>query len=408
MKRQQTSALLFIFLAIFIDFMSGSMIIPILPYITQKYRPDALTVGLLEASFFLAVFLASPLLGSLSDRFGRRPVLLWSTLGTAIGCTIFGLANTLTLLFIGRILDGITGGFLSTAQAYIADISKPKDLAKNFGIIGVAFGLGFILGPAIGGFLVQFNLNLPILTAAALSFINTIFGFFALPESLPTEKRQDFRLSDLNPFSQLFQLVTHAHLGYLVIAFFIFNFAFAGFQTNIAVLTRDNFRWTPQDNAILFAYIGLVSSLVQGGLLRILLNRFSEEQLAVSGLAFSSISLGWIAMGVKGVGFYVAVGLFASGVGLCLPTFRSLISSRASAQEQGRIMGSTQALLSISMVLGPLWAGFTFDQFGFATPYWTGAILVFLAWLMMTFAFKRSSRSQAFNRSESVIKNIEK
>ena len=322
MKCKQSTALVFIFLAIFIDFMSGSMIIPILPYIIEHYRSDALTVGLLEASFFLAIFIASPLLGSLSDRFGRRPVLLWSTFGTAIGCTIFGLANSLVWLFVGRILDGITGGFLSTAQAYIADISKREDRAKNFGLLGAAFGLGFILGPVVGGLLVQVNLNLPILTAATLALFNTIFGFFALPESLSVENRRSFKVADLNPFSQVFDLISHALIGYLVIAFLIFNLSFAGFQTNIAVLTRDRFHWTPGDNAILFAYIGLVSSIVQGGLLRIILNRFSEKQVAITGLAFAGIALVWIAMGVREVGFYFAVGVFASGVGLCMPTLR--------------------------------------------------------------------------------------
>lgn len=388
MKRFRISPMLFIFLTIFIDFMGGSIIIPILPYIVERYRPDAFTVGFLEASFFLALFITAPTLGAISDRFGRRPVLLWCTFGTAISYALFGLANTLELLFFARITGGFTGGVLSTAQAYIADISKKEDFAKNFGILGAAFGLGFVLGPAIGGVLVQVNLNLPMLAAAGLALLNFILGYFTLPESLSASRRHPLALKEFNPLTQLENLASNSKVRDLVVAFFVFNFAFAGFQTNIAVLTRDHFDWSAGENALLFVYIGLVSSLVQGGLIRVLLARFSEERLALFGLGLAGLSMGSIALVAHETWLYLAVGVFAGGVGICLPTLRGLISARASAQEQGRVIGSTQALVSLAMVLGPLWAGFTFDHIGFAAPYWTGALWIMASLKMTTTALR--------------------
>jgi MFS transporter, DHA1 family, tetracycline resistance protein len=386
------SPVVFIFLTIFVDFMGGTLLVPILPFLVERFRSDALTIGLLGASFSLAQFVAAPGIGALSDRYGRRPVLLMCMLGTSLGYLIFGLANALWLLFLGRIVDGITGGVISTAQAYIADISKPEDRSKNFGLIGAAFGLGFILGPAIGGALSQIDLNLPVFLAAGLALANTILGYFTLPESLPKEKRQQGKLqsiwSELNPIGQLGNIARDKNIRALVFGFFLFNFAFAGFQNNFAVFTRDQFQWDPVKNAQLFAYIGVVSSLVQGGLIRKLIPRFGEEILALWGLAFCGISVFAVAFLPAANWLYVTQTLFALGVGLASPTLRGLISARTSAQEQGRALGGAQSLVSLSMVLGPLWAGSVYDSLGYTAPYWTSGLWIAVALGVTAFALK--------------------
>ncbi len=372
--------------------MGATLLVPILPFLVERFRSDALTIGLLGASFSLAQFVAAPGIGALSDRYGRRPVLLLCMLGTSLGYLIFGLANALWLLFLGRIVDGITGGVISTAQAYIADISKPEDRSKNFGLIGAAFGLGFILGPAIGGALSQIDLNLPVFLAAGLAFANTILGYFTLPESLPKEKRQQGKLqsiwSELNPIGQLGNIARDKNIRALVFGFFLFNFAFAGFQNNFAVFTRDQFQWDPVKNAQLFAYIGLVSSLVQGGLIRKLIPRFGEEILALWGLAFCSISVFAVAFLPAANWLYITQTLFALGVGLASPTLRGLISARTSAQEQGRALGGAQSLVSLAMVLGPLWAGAVYDYWGYTAPYWTSGLWIAVALGVTAFALK--------------------
>lgn len=392
MKLSRPSPVVFIFLTIFIDFMGGSLLVPILPFLVERFRSDALTIGLLGASFSLAQFVAAPGIGALSDRYGRRPVLLICMLGTSLGYLIFGLAHALWMMFLGRIIDGITGGVVSTAQAYIVDISKPEDRSKNFGLIGAAFGLGFILGPAIGGALSQIDLNLPVFVAAGLALANVILGYFTLPESLPKEKRQQGKLqsiwSELNPIGQLGNIAQDKNIRALVFGFFLFNFAFAGFQNNFAVFTRDQFQWDPVKNAQLFAYIGVVSSLVQGGLIRKLIPRFGEETLALWGLAFCSISVFSIAFLPTANWLYVTQTLFALGVGLASPTLRGLISARTPAQEQGRALGGTQAMVSLAMVLGPLWAGAAFDYLGYTAPYWTSGLWIAVALGVTALALK--------------------
>ncbi|WP_245395602.1 MFS transporter [Anthocerotibacter panamensis] len=389
MKLQRPSPIVFIFITIFIEFMGGSLLVPILPYIVERYSSDAFTIGLLSASFALAQFVAAPVLGAASDRFGRRPVLLWCVVGTGLGYLIFGLAGALWMLFLGRIIDGITGGVVSTAQAYIADISRAEDRAQNFGLVGAAFGLGFILGPAIGGILAEIDLNLPVFVAAALTLANVALGYVTLTESLPPEKRQVVPLAELNPLTQLANLVRNREVRLLMLGFFLFNFAFAGFQSVFAVFTRDRFAWGTRENAFLFAYIGLISSVVQGGLIRTLIPRYGETKLALTGLTLCALAMAGVAYVPTGGWLYGTQFLFALGVGLCLPTLRALISARATAQEQGRIIGGSQALVSLAMVLGPLWAGFIFDRIGFTAPYWSASFWMFSALGLIALALRR-------------------
>ncbi len=369
--------------------MGGSLLVPILPFIVERYRSDALTVGLLGASFSLAQFIVAPALGSLSDRYGRRALLISCVIGTGLGYLIMGFAHTIELLFIGRIIGGATGGVAAVAQAYVVDISKPEDRTKNFGLIGAAFGLGFILGPTLSGLLVPFGLEVPIFAAAAFSFANAVLGYFTLTESLPPEKRQPVRVADLNPFTQLWNLIQNAQVRGLLIGFFLFNFAFAGFQNNFAVFTDRQFNWGPEQNAQIFAYVGIISSIVQGGLIRVLLPRFGEARLALTGLALIAISIGGVALVPSGGWLFLTQALTPLGVGLCLPTLRGLISKAVSDSEQGRVLGGSQSLASLAAVLGPLWAGAVFDHWGVTSPYWTAALWLGVAWVCTFWAVRK-------------------
>ncbi len=377
-----SKALLFIFIVVFLDLLGAGLLLPILPYYVRPFRTDATTVSLLYLSFSAAQFVASPILGILSDRYGRRPVLLLSILGTAVGYFLFALAASLPLMFFARILDGFTGGNISTAQAYIADVSSPKDRAKNFGLIGAAFGLGFIIGPALGGLLSTISIHTPPLAAGVISLATAAFGYLALPESLAPEHRRvkPITLGDLSPVRPIFEAFSRAPLRLLLLSAFVMNFAMSGLQANFSIFTLAKFSFTPQQNAWIFAFIGLCAAITQGFLVRRLSPVLGERRLAVIGLA--SLATGFLTIALASATWmlYLAVVLI-SGVGFASPAQMALLSQRVSPREQGWLLGTTQSVMSATRVLGPVWAGWTFDGFGQTAPYWTGA-----GWLLVALA----------------------
>lgn len=376
--------LAFIFITILIDKVGESLIFPILPFLVERFRSDAFTLGMLVSSFAIAQFIAIPIISGLSDRYGRRPVLLVCILGTAISYYMFGLATSLWVLFLSRIIDGITGGVAPTAQAYIADISAPEDRAKNFGLTGAAFGLGFILGPALGGALANISLNLPVFVAGTIALLNFILGWFVLSESLDPDQRRPFTRRDLNPIGQLSDLLKNPQIQGLVVGFFIFNFAFAGFSSIFVLFLDNRYGWGPNQAALVFVFIGVVSTVVQGGLIRQLLPRFGEAKLSLAGLLMIAAAFGGLVLiPAKGLillpALYTTQALLALGVGLIIPSMRGLISNRVSNQEQGKTLGGNQALQSIAAILGPLWAGWMFDHSGMLSPFGVGALLMLIA-----------------------------
>ncbi|MBW4539468.1 MAG: MFS transporter [Myxacorys chilensis ATA2-1-KO14] len=382
--RRKISPLLFIFITILLDKLGESILFPILPFLLERFRTDAMTLGLLTASFALAQFFATPIIGSLSDRYGRRPVLLICVLGTSLSYYMFGLAGSLWVLFVSRMIDGVTGGVAATAQAYIADISTPADRAKNFGLTGAAFGLGFVLGPALGGSLAGININLPVFFAGTVALLNFILGWVSLPESLTPENRRVSGWKDLNPFSQISDLFQHDRIKGFLWTTFIFNFAFSGFSSIFVLFLNRRFGWGPSSAALVFVFIGVLSTLIQGGLIRKLIPAFGEGKLTLAGLVALALGLGLIVVIPSDsptiyVLLYLSQGLLALGVGLILPCLRGLISNRVSAQEQGRTLGSAQGLQSIASILGPLWASWCFDQFGMLSPFWLGSLFILLA-----------------------------
>ncbi|HNP70450.1 MAG TPA: MFS transporter [Kouleothrix sp.] len=403
------SPMAFIFLTVFIDLLGAGIVLPLLPYYVKIIEQSesaalaenrAIIVGLLAASFSLMQFLCAPVLGALSDRFGRRPVLLISLLGTGISYIVFGLADrllgfgaaaVLAVLFGARILDGITGGNISTAQAYIADITTPENRAKGMGMIGAAFGLGFMLGPALGGLLSGISLEAPAFAAAALALANVAFGYFMLPESLPAEQRIAVPLAKMNPLARLSGVLSNQAIRPLLAGVFMLNLAFAGMQSNFAVYSDARFGFGPRENAFIFAFIGLMAVIMQGFLIRRLVPRFGEMRLAVVGLALMAVAFTLIALAPQPWTLYPIMGLLAAGSGMATPSLTSLISRRVAPQAQGATLGGTQALNSLTMVLGPLLAGALFDVLGLQAPYFVGGLLVAGALVLIGIAVRASA-----------------
>ncbi|MCS7042761.1 MAG: MFS transporter [Bryobacteraceae bacterium] len=364
-----------IFLIVFLDLMGAGILAPVIPFVVKPYREDALTVGLLALAFSAAQFVAAPLLGAWSDRRGRRPVLLVCLAGTAASYFLFGAAWSLPVLFAARLLSGFAGGSVTAAQAYIADISEPRDRAKNFGLIGAAFGLGFILGPALGGALSRVSLSAPAYASGALSLVTLLLATATLKETLPPERRAARAVGwrDLDPFGQIGSALRRSAFRELILATFALNFAMAGLQTNFPVFTHARFGLDASGNAFLFAFLGLMAALTQGYLLRRLTKRTSEGRLAVAGSALFAAGFA-VAAGSRAVWMlYASVALSALGYGLAGPALAGILSSRAGADEQGALLGTAQSAASLTRIIGPVWAGAVFDHVGQGAPYWSGA-----------------------------------
>ncbi len=380
--RTSRRALIFIFITILLDVMGAGIMMPVVPYIVRPYSADALTIGLLAVTFSVAQFFAAPLLGAISDRHGRRPVLVISMFGASIGYAFFGIGGALWVFFLSRLVAGFTGGNLTAAQAYIADVSGPEDRAKNFGLVGAAFGLGFILGPSIGGVLAKISLSAPAWAAAGVALVTASFGWFVLPESLAPALRRPHPLhvGDFNPFRLLMKALSTRQLRALFLGIFLTRFAHMGLQTNFAIYTLDRFKYTPAQNAVVFTVLGVTSTFVQGFLIRRIAGRFSERSLLLTGLLIMVAGFVAIAGATDGWMLSPAIAVLALGTGLVTPTLQSLISQAGSAEEQGMLFGANGAITSLTAILGPAYAGAVFDHVAYTAPYWSGAVLLVAAW----------------------------
>lgn len=390
------SPLFIVLFTIAIDRLGESLILPILPFLVEPFNFDALTLTLLFSAFAGAQFIAAPVLGALSDHWGRRPVLLMCIAGTAVSYFLFAVATTPWLLFASRIIDGMTGGVVSTAQAYIADTSAPADRAKNFGLTGAAFGIGFIFGPALGGSLAAVNLKLPILFAGSLALINAIIAYFILPESLPAAGRSPLSWKNFGVQQQWLGLFRTRSLQFLMVSFFFFNFAFAGFTSIFVLFLKREFQWGPAEAGMIFVVIGVVSTVVQAGLIRSLVPRFGENRLSVAGMALIGMALLAIAA-IPPNGFwstaaiYLCVVSLAFGVGIMLPSVRGVISNQVRDTDQGKIIGASQSLQSIAGIVGPAWAGWVFDRWGGQAPAFQSGLIMAIALGFLVFGLRKST-----------------
>jgi len=376
--KQHRATLGIVFLIVFIDLIGFGIVIPILPLYAETFGPSPVTFGLLMASFSIMQFLFAPILGRLSDRVGRRPVLLVSLLGSAFGYVLFGFAGSLVVLFASRIIDGASGGNISTAQAVIADITGPEDRAKGMGMIGAAFGLGFILGPAIGGLLVGIAPWLPGIAAATASLIAFILVWTRLPETLNAENRREARHHPFN-LRSLTEALSHPLVGLCLIAVVFVIFAFANFETTFAQFVKLRFALAEQRIYLLFVYAGVLGAIVQGGLVRRLAPRFGEARLVAAGAFLGFLALGFMPY-VSGMNALLGLlAVLALGQGLASPSLSALTSKLVDPDEVGGVMGIYQSLSSLGRILGPFWAEVVYGSAGFEWPYRTGAVFMLAA-----------------------------
>ena len=380
-----------VFLIVFIDLVGFGIVIPILPLYAEEYGPSPVVFGLLMASFSIMQFFAAPILGRLSDRVGRRPVLLVSLIGSAFGYILFGIAGSLGMLFASRIIDGISGGNISTAQAVIADITAPEDRAKGMGIIGAAFGLGFILGPAIGALLVTVATWLPGIGAAVASLIAFVLVLTHLPETLDTGARHEARRHPLNVGS-LAEALAHPLVGLCLLMVFFTIFAFANFETTFAQFAKLRFAFSTSTIAWLFVYAGVLGAIVQGGLVGSLAKRFGEVRLIVAGTLLSFVALGSLPYAPSRGPLLAILAVLALGQGVAHPSLSAFTSKLVDPDQVGGVMGVYQGMSSLARIIGPFWGEVVYGAIGFAWPFRTGSIFMLLAAMVAVAALVRLRR----------------
>ncbi|MBK6751172.1 MAG: MFS transporter [Acidobacteria bacterium] len=398
-----TTPLLIIFATVFIDLIGFGMVIPILPYYahTEPFFATPLDIGFLFASYSLMQFFFSPLLGRLSDKYGRRPILFFSLLGSAVGYLVLGLANTLFLVFLGRIVGGISGGNISTAQAYIADVTSKENRAKGMGLFGAAFGLGFILGPAIAGILSKYGVNVPFFVAAVLSLANAIALYFVLPESLKPGARAGLP-ERKNRILELFDSLRDKSFRELNIVYFLLITAFSIMTYAFVLYTSFRFEYNAEQNGYLFAFVGVISILVQGVLFGRLVKQFGESVLIVFGcilLVVSLFALPFVGPNYGGVSaLLVGLAVLSFGNSLASPGLTSLASKSADEHDQGRTMGIMQSGASMARTVGPVIGGLllnnslnAIDDRTIYRTFWAASVIMFVAFIVAVY-FARSGK----------------
>jgi multidrug resistance protein len=384
---KKSSPLLSIFLIVLVDVLGLTIILPLLPFYAESMGATPRIVGLLVSAYAVCQLIAGPPLGHLSDRVGRRPVLLVSQIGTCIGFLILGFAQTLWVVFLARIIDGLTAGNLTVAQAYIADVTEPENRAKSFGIIGIAFGMGFLLGPGISGYLAQFDNTYPIFAAAALSFTSIMCTYFLLPSVVP-HPHPELEGGGKSRWASLVDSFKDAQLGPLLWQFFAFTFAFSTFFSGFALFAERRFThngapFGTKEVGYLFAFSGFIGVLIQGGGMGPLVKMFGESRLVQVGFATMAVSFALMA-GVHGIPFLlVAIGLLTFGSAVLRPSLTSLITMRAARHRQGMVIGLMQSLMSIAQIVAPVIAGFLIQAQFLSVWALAGSVFCAVGWVFI-------------------------
>ncbi len=376
--------LLIIFLTVLIDLVGFGIVIPLLTFYAEEFNAKPFDIGMLVASYSLMQFIFAPIIGILSDKYGRRPVLFFSIIGSGIGYLMLGLANSLWIVYASRILGGIAAGNLSTAQAYIADVTTKENRAKGMGLFGMAFGLGFILGPALAGILSRYGNEVPFLFASFLSFANAILLFFILPESIKQNNKHSERK---NRFAEIFDVLKDKKFSTLTIEYFLLVTAFSMMTTAFAYYTMTNFNYSASETGYLLGYIGLIAVITQGFLLGKLAKHFGEEKLVSFGslmLSLSLIAVPFVSKDHGGVlALLIGTAIFSFGNSLASPSLNSLASKMAREDEQGRTLGMMQSAASLARIVGPFMCGILLnnssgkvDVFTLKRTFWSAAAIM--------------------------------
>lgn len=357
MSAKREAALSFIFITLLIDVIGFGIIIPVLPKLISELTggnmSDAsLYGGWMMFTFAIMQFIFSPVLGNLSDRYGRRPILLFSLFGFGLDYLFLAFAPTLTWLFVGRMIAGITGASMTTATAYIADVSTPEKRAQNFGLVGAAFGLGFIIGPVIGGLLGQYGSRVPFFAAAALTLINWLYGYFILPESLKPENRRAFSWKRANPVGSLMQLKRYPVIAGLVGSLIFIYVAAHATQSTWTFYTMEKFHWNEAWVGYSLGFVGLMVAIVQGGLIRIINPKLGAKRSVYFGLALYAVGFVLFAFASKGWMMFAFLVPYCLG-GIAGPALQGIISGQVPANEQGELQGALTGLISVTSIVGP-------------------------------------------------------
>ena len=404
--------MVFIFVTMFIDILGLAIIVPILPELIGELlgRDTSSTgryLGVIVAVYALMQFLFAPVLGALSDRFGRRPIILISLFGFGIDYLIQGWAPSIGWLFVGRFIAGVMGASITTANAYIADVSTPDTRARNFGFVGVAFGLGFTLGPALGGVLGAIHLRLPFFVAAALALVNGLYGFFVLPESLAPEHRRPVSLANMNPMASLRRLRAYPLVAGLAFAVLFSSLAQRGMENVWVLHAGYRYGWNTQTNGLTLALVGVMAILVQGLLVRPTVRRLGERRTIMLGLTVSTLA--FLGYGLASDGWMVLVIIvFGALAGLAMPAIQGLVAGTVGPSEQGEIQGALTSLTSLTSIFAPLI--FTAGLFSFFTsdaapmalpgaPFLLGSILFAVSLVVLMRLFRRIPAAPAAKAS---------
>jgi DHA1 family tetracycline resistance protein-like MFS transporter len=402
MSKQRTApALIFIFITLLIDVTGLGIIIPVFPKLIEQLIHGNISQaasygGWLTFSYALMQFLFSPVLGGLSDRFGRRPVLLFSLFGFGLDYVLQGFAPNIEWLFIGRLLAGVTGASFTTATAYIADVSPPEKRAQNFGLVGAAFGVGFILGPAMGGFLGQYGPRVPFFVAAGLTMINFLYGLLILPESLAPENRRPFDWRRANPIGSLARLGKYPVILGLIASLVLIYIAGFAVQGTWTFYTMEKFKWDEKTVGLSLAAIGLSFAIVQGGLSRVLIPKLGQQRSVYVGLVFSAIGFLLFGLANQSWMMFAFMAVYALG-GIAGPSVQGIISNQVPANEQGELQGALTSLTSTTSIFGPL---IMTNLFSFFTspkapiylpgaPFYLGSLLIIISALLARRGLKR-------------------
>ncbi|MDB5012727.1 MAG: transporter [Daejeonella sp.] len=408
-KEKRPAALRFIFITLLIDVIGLAIIIPVLPRLIEKLIHGSISEaskisGLLLVAYAVMQFLFSPLIGNLSDKYGRRPVLLFSLLGFGLDYIFMAFAPSIAWLFIGRIIAGITGASFTTASAYIADVSTPEKRSQNFGMIGVAFGLGFIIGPVIGGVLGKMDTHYPFYAAAALALLNAAYGFFILPESLDQEHRRELDLKRCNPLGSLMQLKKYPNVIGLAVCLFVVYFAGHAVQSVWTFYTMQKFSWDEDLVGYSLGFVGICIAAVQGGLIRIAIPKFGEHRSIWIGLLLYAAGMLLFGLANHGWMMFAFMVPYALG-GIAGPALQGVMTNEVPANEQGELQGGLTSLMSLSSIFGPWLMTYIFYYFTSTkapvylpgAPFFVGAVLMIISAFLAISSFKkdRSKKNEA-------------